>query len=210
MYTPAAFRKDDPAEISAFLDAHPFATLVTAGAEGLSATPMPLLRVEGGAQGVLIGHMAKANPHWREVGTATPALAIFSGAHGYVSPSWYPTKAETGKVVPTWNYIAVHVHGRLDLVEDEEGKLEIVTQLTDRHEGRRKDPWAVSDAPADYVAAQLRAIVGVRLTVERIVGKWKLSQNRRADDVAGVRAGLAASDNMTERELAAAMAQAAG
>lgn len=206
MYTPPAFRQDDPAAIAAFLDAHPFATLVTVGEGGLSATPLPLLRTaDGGPHGTLIGHLARANPQWRNFDAAMPALAIFAGPHAYITPSWYPSKAETGRVVPTWNYIAVHCHGRLELVDDAAGKLDIVTRLTSQHEAGRPASWSVTDAPADYIAAQLKGIVGIRLVVDRVEAKWKLSQNRRADDRAGVREGLLTDGNPGDRAVAEAM-----
>jgi len=207
MYTPPAFRQDDPQQIAAFLTAHPFGTLVTLGADGLSASPLPFL-VETGSDGApvrLIGHLAKANPQWRDFNPAVPALAVFNGPDAYVTPAWYPSKAETGRVVPTWNYMAVHVHGALEVVEDAAAKLDIVRRLTDRHEGGRTAPWAVSDAPADYVEAQLKGIVGVVLRVERVSAKWKLSQNKWADEYAGVRDGLAAEADPAARLLAAAM-----
>lgn len=135
--------------------------------------------------------MARANPHWRDVQTDTESLAIFSAADGYISPSWYPSKAETGRVVPTWNYQAVHATGRLEIIEDPAALLAIVTGLTERYEAGRPQPWAVRDAPADYIAAQLKAIVGIVLYVTRLEGKAKLSQNKSLGDRQGAAEGAA-------------------
>ncbi|SNS42418.1 MULTISPECIES: FMN-binding negative transcriptional regulator [unclassified Azospirillum] len=190
MYIPAAFRMETDAAL-ALVAAHPFATLVSLGSGGLLSTPLPLLLDRQGNQVRLIGHIARANPHWRDFDPAVPSLAVFQGGDAYVTPSWYAAKQETGKVVPTWNYKAVHIHGTLRLVEEPAALLDIVTRLTDRHEADRPMPWAVSDAPADYLATMLKAIVGLELLVERVEGKAKLSQNRPAEDQAAVRAGLA-------------------
>jgi transcriptional regulator len=149
------------------------------------ATHLPLM-IEGQR---LVGHVARANEHWKQLDTAAESLAIFKAVDGYVSPSFYATKQETGKVVPTWNYEAVHAYGRLEIIEEPAGILEIVTRLTNRHEQNRVKPWAVSDAPADYIAMQLRGIVGIVLHVSRLVGSRKLSQNKTEADRAGVIAG---------------------
>lgn len=192
MYLPSTFREDDPVRIRAAIRDFPFAQLVTFGEGGLTATPVPLmLDPDAGPQGSLIGHLARANPQWKTADTAVEALAIFSGPDGYVTPSWYATKRETGKVVPTWNYVSIQVRGRISFHEDADTLLGIVTRLTESHERSRAEPWAVSDAPADFVVGQLRAIVGVRLEITAISAKWKMSQNRTEADRAGVRDGLA-------------------
>lgn len=167
------------------------ATLVTAGPEGLWATPLPLLLIDGGPCGTLLGHVAKANAHWR-IASGQESLAIFAGPDAYISPGWYETKRETGKVVPTWNYVAIHAYGTAEFFDDDEGKLDAVEQLTRRHEDPRAQPWAVDDAPAPFIAGQLKGIVGVRLRITRIEGKRKMSQNRNEADRAGVAAGLRA------------------
>lgn len=201
MYVPTQFQETDTAAIHAMMRAARLATLVTSGAGGLMATPLPLfLDAEEGAHGVLYGHVAKANPQWREGGGE--ALALFQGPDAYVSPSWYATKAETGKVVPTWNYTAVHAYGPAEFFEDADRLLAVVTRLTDRHEAGRAHPWAVSDAPADFIRAQLKGIVGLRLPIARLEGKSKMSQNRNAADRAGVAAGLAASGEAADRAVA--------
>jgi transcriptional regulator len=201
MYVPSQFRIDDLAGIRAAMRAAPLASLVTAGEGGLSATPLPLFLEEGGgAFGTLCGHIARANPQWRA--GATEGMAIFMGPDAYVSPAWYATKRETGKVVPTWNYVAVHASGPGEFIEDPERLLDHVTRLTELHEAGRADPWAVSDAPGRFVAAQLRGIVGVRLHVERLEGKAKLSQNRSAADRAGVAEALGRSEAAADRAVA--------
>lgn len=190
MYTPAHFKMEDSDTLD-LLETLSFATLVSLGEGGLLSTPLPLLldRSNGGIR--LIGHVARANPHWKRFDPAVPSLAIFQGGDAYVTPSWYVEKQKTGKVVPTWNYVSIHVHGRLEAVEDPVALLEIVTHLTNRHESGRERPWQVSDAPADYIAAMLRGIVGVVLHVEKLEGKAKLSQNKAAEDRAAIRAGMA-------------------
>jgi transcriptional regulator len=202
MYTPPAFKDDDLDSIRATIRAARLANLVTATADGPIATPLPLFLDESeGDRGVLYGHVARANPQWRAAPIGD-ALAIFMGPEAYVTPSWYATKQETGKVVPTWNYIAVHAYGPVEFFQEPERLLDVVTRLTNRQEQSRTEPWAVSDAPSDFVAAQLRAIVGVRIPVTRFEGKRKMSQNRPEADRVRVAAGLAASDNSLDRDVA--------
>jgi transcriptional regulator len=167
------------------------ATLVTQTADGLIASHVPmLLDVAPEPYGTLIGHLARPNPQAR--GAIGEALAIFQGPEAYITPSWYATKRATGKVVPTWNYVAIHAYGTLELFDDRERLRDVVTRLTERQEAGRTDPWAVSDAPADFTEAMLKGIVGFALPVTRLEGKWKMSQNRPAEDRAGVIAGLEA------------------
>ncbi len=206
MYLPSAFRQDDLAELHAQMQASPFALLTSAGAAGVQASHLPLLLApDEGEFGTLYGHFARANPHWRDLQGGTEALAVFSGPDAYISPGWYPAKAEHGKVVPTWNYIAVHARGPVELIEEPERLLQIVSRLSDQHERGREQRWAVSDAPREYLDSMLRAIVGFALPIRRLEGKWKLGQNRSAADQAGVRDGLAASPSPGDRELAARM-----
>ncbi|MCK0209309.1 FMN-binding negative transcriptional regulator [Starkeya koreensis] len=203
MYTPPAFREDDPATLHAMMRETRLATLVTATAEGLLATPLPLfLDDTEGANGVLYGHVAKANPQWKAPPLAE-ALVIFPGPEAYISPSWYASKQEHGKVVPTWNYAAVHAYGWPEFFEDEDHLREIVTRLTDLHERPRAEPWSVADAPEAFVRAQLKGIVGVRLPIARLEGKRKMSQNRPEADREGVAAGLRASPREGDREVGA-------
>jgi transcriptional regulator len=200
MYNPPAFVEARDAELQAIMRAASLPLLVSPGLNGLLASHLPLSFV---APDRLIGHLAKANTHWRDFDPAQESLAVFTAADGYVSPSWYATKAETGKVVPTWNYQAVHVTGRLEIIDDAAEKHTIVTQLTERFENARAKPWAVSDAPDGYIAGQLKGIVGVVLHIRTIDGKVKLSQNRSEQDQLGVIHGLETENP----PLAAAMRQ---
>lgn len=202
MYTPPAFKDEDVESIRATIRDARLANLVTATAEGPLATPLPLFLDESeGEHGVIYGHLAKANPQW-QVPPIGNAVTIFMGPEAYVTPSWYATKQETGKVVPTWNYVAVHAYGPVEFFQDPERLLDVVTRLTRKHEAARAKPWAVSDAPADFIAAQLRGIVGIRIPVVRFEGKRKMSQNRPMADRVGVAAGLAASEHPADRAAA--------
>lgn len=203
MYIPAQFRTDDLPEIHAAMRATRLANLVTSGPGGLVATPLPmLLDAEEGEFGTLYAHVARANTQWRS-GAGQEALVIFDGPDAYVSPSWYATKQEHGKVVPTWNYVAVHAYGPVEFTEDPDELRRLVTLLTERHEGARAQPWSVDDAPARFIEAQLRGIVGVRLPITRLEGKHKLSQNRSTEDRAGVKAGLLADGSPTNQAVSA-------
>jgi transcriptional regulator len=199
MYTPAHFREDGLAAQHEIIRAARLCNLVSQTPEGLIATPLPLLLDPAeGPFGTLYGHFARANPHWKCAADGE-ALAIFMGPDAYVSPAWYATKAETGKVVPTWNYVAVHAYGPLETFDDADRLLDVVSRLSDRHEAPRANPWAVADAPADYVAGMLKGIVGLRMPITRIDGKRKLSQNRNDADRTGVAEGLAVSDDSADR-----------
>jgi transcriptional regulator len=203
MYTPSAFKDEELASLHGLIEQTRLAILITHDENGIQASHLPLLlSPEQGPFGTLYGHLAKANPQWRALQTRAEALVIFAGADAYVSPSFYPSKAEHGKVVPTWNYQAVHVHGRADVFTDPHRLLNLVSALTDRHESGRTQPWAVADAPADYIDKMLGAIVGFALPISSLEGKRKLSQNRSAEDIAGVREGLVASADDRDRELA--------
>lgn len=181
MYVPDYFREDRPDVLHDAMRRIGFATLVT---QGLDANHLPML-LEGN---VLRGHVARANPVWKA--GEGEALAIFLGPHAYVSPSWYPSKAETGKAVPTWNYITVHARGTINWVQDADWLRAHVGALSATHEAGRDQPWSITDAPASYVDGLLRAIVGFELTITKLEGKWKLSQNRDDADRAGVRESL--------------------
>jgi transcriptional regulator len=188
LYIPPAFAEDRPEELLAIMRAASLPVLITPTASGLVATHMPLYAATPDR---IVGHVARANAHWRDILPGSHSLAIFLGADGYVSPSWYPSKAETGKVVPTWNYQAVHATGTLEITEDPKELLAIVTTLTERYESGRAKPWTVNDAPADYIAAQLKGIVGIVLHVTKLEGKVKLSQNKSMADRTGVVDGVA-------------------
>jgi transcriptional regulator len=206
MYIPPAHSETDEDTIFAFLAAHPFGALVTVADDGeLVATHVPwLVHRDRGAKGVLEGHIAKANREHQlpgENGTdrSSEALVIFTGSDAYISPSWYPSKAEHGKVVPTWNYIAVHVYGRVHFTSDREFLARHLEHLVTKHEGGRPIPWMISDAPRDYIERQMNAIVGVELSISRIEGKWKMSQNRPPADVDAVIENLRASPSAQAR-----------
>ena len=174
-----------------FLAQHPLATLVATTAQGLTAHHLPLRsRLTGADRGVLRGHIARANTLWRELADGAAVLAIFTGPDAYVSPAWYPSRREHGKVVPTWNYSAVHIGGSISFIQDAAWLRALVTELTDTYEEGRAERWRVSDAPADYLESMLAAIVGFEITVTRVVGKFKGSQNRPAADRAEVAAAL--------------------
>ena len=202
MYMPPAFNDEDRESIFATIRGARLANLVTATPEGPQVTPLPLLLdASEGEYGTLYGHLARGNPQWR-LPVIGEAVAVFMGPDAYITPSWYRTKQETGKVVPTWNYVTVHAHGPAEFFDDAERLLAAVTRLTRLHEGERVTPWEVSDAPADYIAAQLRGIVGLRMPITRLEGKKKMSQNRSEADRRGVAQGLAQSERPDERAAA--------
>lgn len=214
MYVPA-FNAMDDAGVEAFLDAHPAAQLVTVGPDGrpdATLVPIAIEREQGGdgpASGMrVLAHLARQNEHWRRISDGSPALLVVSGPDAYVSPTWYATKREHGRVVPTWNYTAVHLSGTVTVHDDPEWVLDVVTRLTTRHEAHRPRPWAVTDAPAKFVAGRLRAIVGVEVVVERVEGKAKLSQNRSEADRHGAIEGLLAEQGQEEHAVALAMRDA--
>ena len=203
MYLPKHFEETRVEVMHALMAAHPLGLLVSNGADGLQANSIPFMVDPNPApNGTLIAHVARANPLWREA-AGTPVLVVFQGPQAYVSPSGYASKAEHGKVVPTWNYIMVQARGRLRAIEDPAWLHALVSRLTERHEANRPAPWEVSDAPLDYVEKMLGAIVGIEIEVEAITGKWKVSQNRSAADREGVARTLAAEGGEAE-----AMAQA--
>jgi len=193
MYRPTHFAVDEPRQLHAFIEAHPLGSLVVHTSAGLSANHIPMLWESGDAWGRLHGHIARANTLWREVAEASPVLVLFGGTSTYITPSWYPSKQATGQVVPTWNYSVVHAHGTIQFFDAPDRLLPLVTRLTHQHESHRADPWAVSDAPSDYIDKMLRAIVGFEIRVARLEGKFKASQNRTQADREGVMRGLAAA-----------------
>ena len=192
MYLPAHFEETRPELLHDLVSQHPLGLLITLADAGLQANPIPFLLDAGsdGGPGVLRGHVARANPVWRDARANVAALVVFQGPQAYVSPSFYPGKAEHGKVVPTWNYITVQARGTLRAIDDPTWVRGLVTRLTERHETPRPKPWALSDAPDDYIATMLRAIVGIEIELTALTGKWKVSQNRSAADRHGVAEGL--------------------
>jgi transcriptional regulator len=206
MYIPPAFRESDLPALQAQIAASGLTTLISVGANGPIVSNLPIIfDPNAGQHGLIAGHLARANPQWRESDLSIPAIAIFMGADAYVSPSYYPSKREHGKVVPTWNYSMIVARGRLEIFEDADALRAQVEMLTKRFEERFEKPWQVSDAPDDFIARQIKGIVGVRLHVESIEGKAKLNQNRSAADQEGVVAGLTLSERAADREVADAM-----
>ena len=208
MYLPAHFEETRPEVLHGLVRAHPLGLMITLGPAGLQANPIPFLLDPDPAGGpaTLRAHVARANPVWREARTDMESLVVFQGPQAYISPSMYPSKAATGKVVPTWNYVTVQARGTLRVMDDLAWLRTLVTRLTERHEAARAVPWAVSDAPADYVETMLRAIVGIEITLTALAGKWKVSQNHTPANRAGVVAGLGAQAEQTGDAQAAAMA----
>jgi transcriptional regulator len=188
VYLPAHFEETRLDVMHALLRAHPLATWVAQGADGLTVNHIPfLVDPDRGPHGTLVGHVARANPVWQQLGAS---VAVFQGPQAYVSPNWYPSKHAHGKAVPTWNYAVVHAHGTPRAIESRDALLEIVTRLTRAHEAGQAAPWQVSDAPTDYIELLLKAIVGIEIPIERLVGKWKVTQNRPLADRLGTAAGL--------------------
>ena len=211
MYTPSHFREDRIEVMSELMRLHPLAALVTIGPDGMDANHVPLIYdSEPAPFGTLLGHLAKANRQWRSWRPDLGALAIFQGPQAYISPSLYPSKAEHGQVVPTWNYAVVHAHASLTIHEDPAWLLALVTRLTASHEAAYATPWRVSDAPSDYVDGLLHGIVGIELHIHKLEGKWKVSQNRNHADRAGIISSFEADGNQSAREMAHLIRAASG
>jgi transcriptional regulator len=210
LYMPPHFRQEDLAKIHADIAATGFAQLITVSGRGPIISHVPLFLKQDGPQditghGALIGHLARGNPQWTESDLTKPAVAVFMGPDAYVSPSYYPSKLENPRVVPTWNFSVVHVTGMLEVFEDHDQLIADLTKLTAKHEARVKSGWQVSDAPADFLQRQTRGIVGIRMRITAFDAKSKLSQNRAPADQANVAATLAKSDAPSDRALAAKM-----
>jgi transcriptional regulator len=202
MYTPSAFREDRLDVLREAIARYPLATLISTAGKDIQTSHVPLVYVQTGGTAVLRGHVARANPHCVQTEANGEGLAVFTGPQHYISPKWYPSKRDHGKVVPTWNYIAVHVRGRLTFRTDAEWLWQMLEVLTNEQEGKLGTGWQITDAPRDFIDEQLAAIVGVELAVETIEGKWKLSQNRTAIDREGVIAGLESVGSELAREMA--------
>lgn len=191
MYNPPHFQEQRPEVLHQLIREHSLAALVTLGSDGLIANHVPLiLDPRAGPLGTLRGHLSRVNPQWRDSLPEVPALAIFQGASAYITPSWYPSKEESGKVVPTYNYMVVHAHGPLQTYDDPRLLERNVRDLTELHEARFAAPWSVDDAPAEYVKGLLKGIVGIEIPIARLEGKWKISQNRPTEDQQGAVDGL--------------------
>ena len=196
MYVPAHFSESNPEVLHALITEHPFGTLVTNGKSGLDANHIPFRLITGeGTPGTLQAHVARANPLWQDVADGDEVLAIFRAGDAYISPTWYPSKHEHHKQVPTWNYVVVHAHGRIRIRDDEKFVRGLVAQLTRTHEAGEPTPWKMGDAPADYLEGLLAAIVGLEIEITRLVGKRKLSQNKEERDIRGAAETLRARDS---------------
>lgn len=202
MYLPAHFAESRVEVLHALIRERPFATLVTSGAAGPDANHLPLhLDADASPQGTLSGHVARANPLWRDA-AEKDVLAIFHGPQAYVTPAWYPTKHEHGKAVPTWNYVVVHARGRLRVIDDAAWLRRELDRLVDSHEAGFAEPWRISDAPPDYIDKMLTAIVGIEIEITHLAGKWKISQNQPEANRAGVVAGLRGQESAEARAVA--------
>jgi transcriptional regulator len=200
MYIPKFNEETRPEVMQGLIASHPLATLITLGGSGLFASHLPMLfeprdSTENGPYGTLRGHLARGNQQWKDFSSDVDALAIFAGPEHYITPSWYPEKAQDGKVVPTWNYAVVHAYGPLRIIEDAAWLLAHVRALTELHEGSFAQPWSVDDAPTEYVTGLTRGIVGVELPVRRIEGKWKVSQNKSQETRKSIERGLSELDS---------------
>jgi transcriptional regulator len=204
MYIPQNFREERVPVLHDLIEQNSFSTLITLSSTGLIASHIPMvLDREPAPLGILRGHVSRANPQWRDISADVQALAIFYGPHHYITPSWYPSKTETGRVVPTWNYVAVHAYGPFRIVENPDWLHSHLTNLTTAHEAQFSKPWNLEDAPVEYIEAMAKGIVGVELRIQRLEGKWKVSQNRSASDRDGVVRGLEELDSPESRAMAA-------
>jgi transcriptional regulator len=213
MYRPDHFRVDDVKAMHALMRERPFASLVSAGAKGLFASHLPTVLKEEGPSGVIECHLARANPHWSELAEGNEALMMFHGPQAYITPNWYPAKAQHGKVVPTWNFAVVHAYGCPEVMHAHDWLLRHVTELTAQQESGEAQPWRPSDAPAAFIDVMLRGIVGFRFAITRLEGKWKMSQNREMPDRAGVVKGLskrAEGDDPAIADIVARQIESAG
>ena len=207
MYSPAHFEESRLEVLQGLIHAHPLATLVTLSADGLTANHIPLhWQADGSAFGKLVGHVARANPLWQSTEPSADVLAVFQGPNAYITPSWYATKQEGGKVVPTWNYAVVHAHGPLLVKDDPQWVRAQLESMTTQHEASRAEPWAVADAPREFTDRLLQAIVGIEIPITRLQGKWKVSQNQPAQNRASVIAGLTEQGHSGSTDMAALVA----
>lgn len=207
MYVPAHFEESRPEALHALIAEHPFGTLVTSGPHGLDANHIPFDLAPGeGALGVLRAHVARANPVWQEIADGGEVLVMFGGGDAYISQNWYPSKHEFHKQVPTWNYRVVHAHGRIAIRDDERYVRGVVARLTRTHEASQPKPWKMTDSAPDYIDAMLKAIVGIEIEITRLIGKFKLSQNRAVPDIEGAGAAL---ERQGDIEIGGAMLAAA-
>lgn len=203
MYVPQHFKEDDQETLQQYIRSYGFGLLIVADGEGIEVNHLPFHLSGGGGRdlGNLHCHVARNNPVWKRLQHGARVLVVFQGPDAYVSPSWYPTKAETGRVVPTWNYLAVHVAGNARVIEDPAWLHQHLKQLTDQHESGRNEPWSVDDAPSDFTGRLVEAIVGIEINIKSLTGKLKASQNLPERNRAGVKAGLEAEDKTQSRDM---------
>ena len=212
MYLPAHFQENRIEVLHQLIRNHPLGMLVTltangAGPQNLEANHIPfLIDTEPASYGTLRGHVARANPVWKDFSREVEAMVVFQGPDAYISPSLYASKKEHGKVVPTWNYAVVHAYGEIKVVDDAEWMRPFLERLTDRHEAPRAAPWKVGDAPEDFLRTTMRAVVGIEIPISKLMGKWKVSQNRSKADREGVAAGLGGMTGEAERAMAGLVA----
>ncbi len=209
MHIPTKFQQHDPALLNDIIVTYPFATLITHSDQGLEVNHIPFYLDQNRDKEFIQGHIATANPLWKNVNDKSEVLIVFQGPNCYISPNHYPTKNETGKAVPTWNYVAVHVRGVMSYIHDEEWKLNMINNLTSQHEAGQPSPWSISDAPEIYIQKMLPAIVGLEIKVTSITGQWKLSQNQPERNIRGVIAGLYQNSDSNSQKVAGLVNQRA-
>ena len=202
MYTPKHFQEHDEVVLFALLEQYPFASLITYSDSGIEVNHIPFYLQQKEDRKVLLGHIAKGNPLWKNIQEGSQVLVIFNGPNCYISPNYYPSKQENGRAVPTWNYVAVHVKGNMQYLHDDKKKLAIVNELTNLHEANQKTPWSVSDAPSIYIEKMLPAIVGIEIEITSLVGKWKVSQNQPEKNQQGVITGLLSEADLNSLTMA--------
>lgn len=201
MHIPSKFKQNDESQLIALIREYPFATLVTHSESSIEATHLPVIIAKVEGKNIIQAHIAKANKIWESVKDGSEILLIFNGPNCYISPNYYPTKKESGKAVPTWNYVAVHVKGSISFIHDEKWIYRMIDSLTEEHESKQKIPWSISDAPATYISKMLPAIVGIEIVIDSIKGQWKLSQNQPEVNQFGVIEGLHEKNEAHEREI---------
>lgn len=203
MYIPSSFKNTDPEALSQLIATYPLGLLISHGPEGIITSPIPFLLRNNNAALSLVAHIAKANKHWQALQNNHDCLVIFTGHNNYITPNWYPTKQTTHQVVPTWNYEIVEVRGKAEVIEDSVWIGKQIEELTASMEHKRKSPWKVSDAPTEFINAQIKAVIGIEIVITEINGKWKMSQNKTAEEVAGVIRGLSDKNDAHHNECVA-------
>ena len=202
MHIPQIFEQDDSAQLKGIIRTYPFATLITYSDSGLEANHIPFFLNRSDNKDVLQGHISKTNPLWKKLNDKSEVLVVFHGPNSYISPGYYPTKLETGKVVPTWNYVTVHVKGVMSYIHDQNWNMAMIENLTNQHEADQPSPWSISDAPEEFNQKMLSAIVGIEIEISSMVGKWKASQNQPERNKQGVVAGLSKSSDINVQRMA--------